>query len=177
LAEVLYVRPEWFTSTVKAKVVVGIVLALRFAHSLGLIHGHLTTDNIHFDSDHNIQIVDFHPILVDVSESEGKETTRVEGLSRVNWTPKIVVDAFPLILFDILVGRSATGELSLPTHIPTFVSPMMKSGLYLTSETSYSFDVIFNILKWNDFRIEDNVDSEEISAFVNWVESADRPEK
>jgi hypothetical protein len=39
LTEVLSVRPVWWTSTMKAKVIVGIVLALRFAHSLGLVHG------------------------------------------------------------------------------------------------------------------------------------------
>jgi serine/threonine protein kinase len=46
LAEVLVVRPVWWTSTVKAKAIAGIVLDLRFAHSLGLLHGHLTASNI-----------------------------------------------------------------------------------------------------------------------------------
>jgi hypothetical protein len=46
LSEVISVNPLWWTSTVKAKAVAGIVLALRFADSLGLIHGHLTTDTI-----------------------------------------------------------------------------------------------------------------------------------
>jgi serine/threonine protein kinase len=50
LSEVLSVNPIWWTSAVKAKTVAGIVLALRFAHSLGLIHGHLTGTNILFDS-------------------------------------------------------------------------------------------------------------------------------
>jgi serine/threonine protein kinase len=175
LAEVLSVRPEWSTSTVKAKIVVGIVLALRFADSLGLIHGHLTTNNICFDSDHNIQIVDFHPMLFEVWENE--QGRQIEGLSRARWAPKIDVDAFLLILFEILVGRSATGELSLPTSIPAFISTIIRSGLYPTSETRHSFDEILRILKWNDFRIEDNVDPAEVSAFVNWVESAEHAEK
>jgi serine/threonine protein kinase len=48
LLEVFSVNPKWWTSTVKAKAVAGIVLGLRFAHSLGLVHGHLTGNNILF---------------------------------------------------------------------------------------------------------------------------------
>jgi serine/threonine protein kinase len=59
LLEVVSVHPKWWTSIVKAKAVAGIVLGLRFSHSLGLIHGHLTTSNFLFDSNYCIQIVDF----------------------------------------------------------------------------------------------------------------------
>jgi hypothetical protein len=41
LTEVISANPIWWTATAKAKAVAGIVLSLRFAHSLGLIHGHL----------------------------------------------------------------------------------------------------------------------------------------
>jgi tRNA A-37 threonylcarbamoyl transferase component Bud32 len=157
LAEVLSVRPGWWTSTVKAKVVVGIVLALRFAHSLGLVHGHLTARNILFDSDHNIQIVDFQTIF-----------------SRDRWTPKMDVDAFKSLLFEILVGRSAKDELSLPTNIPSFVSTMIKLRLDRESERGDSFNDILKILKQNNFQIEEHVDSAEVSAFVNWVESMEQ---
>jgi serine/threonine protein kinase len=51
LAKVISVNPAWWTSTVKAKVIAGIVVGLRFAHSHGLIHGNLTTNNILFDLD------------------------------------------------------------------------------------------------------------------------------
>jgi serine/threonine protein kinase len=54
LSEILSINPIWWTSTVKAKAVTGIVLALRFAHSFRLVHGHLTGNNILFDSDHCI---------------------------------------------------------------------------------------------------------------------------
>jgi serine/threonine protein kinase len=171
LAEVLSVRPLWLTSTVKAKVIAGIVLALRFAHNLGLMHGHLTTSNIYFDSDHSIQMVDFHPMLFEVRESE--EGAQFEGFSRDKWTQKMDVDAFRSILCEILARRSAKGELFIPTNIPAFVSTMMESELDRTSEIRYSFDGIFEILKQNNFKIDGNVDSAAVSAFVNWVESAE----
>jgi serine/threonine protein kinase len=48
LLAVVSVHQLGWTSTVKAKAVARLVLALRFAHSLGLIHGHLTSNNIFF---------------------------------------------------------------------------------------------------------------------------------
>jgi hypothetical protein len=38
------------------KAIVGIVLSMRFAHSFGLLHGHLTGDNVLFDEDGLVQI-------------------------------------------------------------------------------------------------------------------------
>jgi hypothetical protein len=43
----------------------------------------------------------------------------------------------------------------------------------LKSEAKYSFQDIFETLKANEFRIEDDVDSAEVSAFVSWVASAE----
>jgi hypothetical protein len=36
---------------------------------------------------------------------------------------------------------------------------------------------ILDILQWNNFSIEDGVDSAEVSAFVSWVELAEQPDK
>jgi serine/threonine protein kinase len=66
LAEVISKNPGWWTATAKAKAkakaVVGLVIGLRFLHSLGLVHGHLKSSNIHFDVDHHIQIGGFGSI-------------------------------------------------------------------------------------------------------------------
>jgi serine/threonine protein kinase len=51
LADVLLNAPAWWTPTAKAKAVVGIALGLRFAHSLGLLHGAVKASNIVFDAD------------------------------------------------------------------------------------------------------------------------------
>jgi serine/threonine protein kinase len=65
LAEILSVNPDWWNPTTKVKAVVGIALGLRFAHSFRLIHGHLTANDIFFDSDHRVQIADFGMIGLD----------------------------------------------------------------------------------------------------------------
>jgi hypothetical protein len=161
LSEVVSVNPVWWTSTVKAKVVVGIVLGLRFAHSLGLFHGRLSARSILFDLNHYIQIVNFDPTVLEAVERRLEKD----------------IQAFALILFEIVVGGSPTGVESIPWYIPDFVAEIIKLGLYRTSDKRYSFDDIFGILKQNNFRIHNDVDSEEVSAFVSWVESAEHPDQ
>jgi hypothetical protein len=157
LAEVLSVRPVWWTSTVKAKVVAGIVLGLRFVHSLGLLHGRLTTSNILFDSDHCLQIVDFRPILLEVGENESKKKPQLESFSGEELTPKTDVHAFASILFEIVVGRPAKGETSLPTDILPVHSPI---GLicYLNLVQFYLLksNYYHNILTFNHWKIKLN---------------------
>jgi hypothetical protein len=179
LLEVVSLNPIWWTSTVKAKAVAGIVLGLRFAHSLGLVHGHLTGNNILFDSDHCIQIVDFNPIVLEVGdrETENEYGTQLVGFSRQGWTLERDIEAFASILFELMFGHPPQGEASIPTGIPDFVSRIIKSGLSPISRKRYSFNTILEILKQNDFAIEDGVDSAEVSSFVSWVESAEYPEK
>jgi serine/threonine protein kinase len=123
LAEVLSARPVWWTSTVKAKIVAGIVLGLQFAHSFGLVHGSLTANNILFDSDHCIQIVDFKPIGLEFGKSskESTEKTQLGGFSMERWTPEKDIEAFASILFEIVIGRPAQGETSVPANIPAFI--------------------------------------------------------
>jgi serine/threonine protein kinase len=177
LAGVLSVNPVWWTSTVKAKVIAGIVLGLRFAHSLGLLHGHLTGNNILFDSEHCVQIVDFNPIPLEIGEGTSEDRTQFEGFSREEWARERDIQAFASILFELVFGRPLQGEAFIPTGIPDFVSRIIESGLSPISRTGYSFNTILKILKQNKFQIEDGVDSAEVSAFVSWVESAEQPDK
>jgi hypothetical protein len=183
LAEVVSANPVWWTSTVKAKVVAGIVVGLRFAHSLGLVHGHLTGNNILFDSNHNIQIVDFNPIVLEFGEmeTEGEDEvetksdaqTQLRGFSGEGWTLERDIQAFASILFELVLEHPPHAEAFIPTHIPDFVSMIIKAGLSARSRTRYSFNTILEMLKEHNFQIEDGVDSAEVSAFVKWVESSE----
>jgi serine/threonine protein kinase len=177
LSEVVSVNPKWWTSTVKAKAVAGIVLALRFAHSLGLIHGHLTGNNILFDSDHCIQMVDFNPIVLKVSDSESKDGTQLVEFSGERWIEERDIEAFVSILSELVFGYPPQDETAIHTAIPGFVSTIIESRLSPTSRRRYSFNAILDILKQNDFKIEDDVDSAEVSAFVSWVETAESTDK
>jgi serine/threonine protein kinase len=165
LSDVILVSPEWWTATAKAKAVVGLVLGFRFVHSLGLIHGHLNSNNIHFDVDHHIQIAEFGLIGLEVRER------KMGGFAGSGWTAQMDVHGFALIFFEILTGRSAKGETFLPPNIPKFVSKIITRGLWSKSKIKHSFCNIFDILKRNNFKIMEGVDSSEVFAFANWVES------
>jgi tRNA A-37 threonylcarbamoyl transferase component Bud32 len=84
--EVVSVNPISWASTVKAKTVAGIVLGVRFAHRLGLLHGHLATSNIPFDSDHCIQIVDSYLMKLEIGENDNEERTQLDGAERLNFS-------------------------------------------------------------------------------------------
>jgi hypothetical protein len=49
VAEIVSAGSAWWTPTAKAEAGVGIALALRFTHGLGLLHGGLNGDNVLFD--------------------------------------------------------------------------------------------------------------------------------
>jgi hypothetical protein len=173
LSEVISKNPIWWTATAKAKAVAGIVLGLRFAHSLGLVHGHLNSQNIRFDVDHHIQIAGFCEDGQEVDESAND----TDVLSEEIWSPYVDMVGFVCILIEIIVGHRviesevATGEVSLPPNIPTFVSRFLETVRSRESGIRKSFGTIFDDLKMNDFGIVSGVDSEEVLSFVRWVES------
>jgi hypothetical protein len=186
LSEVISMNPVWWTATAKAKTVVGIVLGLRFAHSLGLIHGHLNSRNIFFDSDDRIEITDFGVIGEEIedneneNESDGDVSVNVNvgagGFSSAGWFPKIDIEGFVSILIEILVGHPATqsdvsnSQLILPPDVPMFVLEMISANQSPDVGISESFNNIFDHLKENNFQILSGVDSAEVLNFVRWIE-------
>jgi serine/threonine protein kinase len=175
LSEVISMSPVWWTSTVKAKTIAGIVFGLRFAHSHRLLHGHLTGNNVLFDSDHNIQIVDFNGMVLEVGERENQDGTQLVNFSGERLTRERDIQGFSSILFELVFGYPPQDESSIPSGIPYFVCKMIKSGFSPVSRISYSFDTILEILKEHDFQIESGVDSAEMATFVNWIDSTGYP--
>jgi hypothetical protein len=164
LADVLANPPPWWTPTAKAEAVVGIALALRFAHGLGLLHGAVKADNVLFDADRRIQIGDFSPIRL--------ETGAVEPFSGEKWAPAADVCAFASLLSEIAIGPP--GAPPVPARVPEFVSRMMEDGRSPESQRRLSFVDIVELLKENRFEIVAGVDSEEVAAFLARVESAEQ---
>jgi serine/threonine protein kinase len=181
LAEVISSNPAWWTPTAKAEAVVGIALALRFAHGLGLLHGCLNSGNVLFDGGGRIQIADFRPIRRDGGLSwAGACVGDGEG-----WSPRVDVSAFAMLLFEIVSGRpwpsppppprlsaaQADEEVSLSPDVPSFVSSIIEGGLRPIAGRELSFIALIDTLKANAFRIVSDVDSDAVSAFVRGVES------
>jgi hypothetical protein len=183
LAEVVSSKPAWWTPTAKAEAVVGIAVALRFAHGLGLLHGDLNSGNILFDGGGRIQIADFRPMHRGAGGGGFSGEREGEG---EDWSPEADVSAFAMVLFEIVAGRPwlsppppasaarANGDVNviLPPGVPPFVSEMIEGGLRPMAGEELSFIEIFETLKDHGFGIVAGVDSEEVSAFVRRVESA-----
>jgi serine/threonine protein kinase len=172
LMEVVSSNPSWWTPTAKAEAVVGIALALRFAHGLGLQHGALKAGNVLFNSERRIEIADFRPMRRDGGFS-GEGEGEGEG-----WSPRADISAFAMLLFEIVTGypppppRAADERVILPPGVPGFISEIIERGVQPIPGETLTFIGIFKILKKNAFQIVEGVNSDEVSAFVLGVESA-----
>jgi serine/threonine protein kinase len=176
LSEVISKNPVWWTATAKSKAVAGIVLGLRFAHSLGLIHGHLNSRNILFDSDDRIEITDFGVKCEEIEANQSDGDVGAGGISDAGWSRKIDIDGFMSILIEIVVGHPATqsdvsnGRVILPRDVPMFVLEMISADQSSDQKISESFNNIFDHLKRHNFEIQSGVDSAEVLSFVRWIE-------
>jgi serine/threonine protein kinase len=168
LAEVLSDAPPWWTPTAKAKAITGIALGLRFAHSFGLLHGGLKASNVLFDADRRIQIADFSPIRL--------QTGDAEPFSGEGWSPAADVCAFGFLLFEIAVVRHDAQPGAAPL-IPAFVSAIIEEGRSPSPTAVLSFADILQSLQANNFAILAGVDSAEVCAFVDSVESSEQGAK
>jgi hypothetical protein len=173
LSEVVSTSPEWWTPTAKAKAVVSLVLGLRFSHSLGLLHGHLTGNNVYLKEDGMIQITDF--CINDLRQLESNPTAKVDvgGFSGESWTPKVDVQAFAELLSEIVIGPSG-GQGGHDPSVPSFVLKMIARGQSADLKSVALFSDILKTLKQNDFKILENVDVAEVRNFVNWIEWAEK---
>jgi serine/threonine protein kinase len=198
LEKVLQTSPSWWTMTMKSITVVGIVLGLRFVHSFGLVCMNLKPTNILFDHSHRIQIVDIIPNQTALYCRENfdestRQANRVlskfvapEVLIGHKPTQKADVYSFALILFSIVVGHYPFEETddrgcwaerdvivdgdAIPRYVSGFVRQLILSGLSTNPNDRPSFNDIIAVLKENNFKIVEEVDSEAVFAFFDSVE-------
>jgi serine/threonine protein kinase len=106
-------------STRIVRIIVGIVLAMRFIHSRGIVHGDLTPDNILLDLDWNVRICDFgQSIFLD----QPKHCSHIDSNNKPYWpsaptrylapecyneitVPESDIFSFGMILYELIVGR------------------------------------------------------------------------
>jgi serine/threonine protein kinase len=169
LSEVISASPDWWTPTAKVKAIVGIVLSMRFAHSFGLLHGHLTGDNVVIDEEGLIQICDFCVKSLSDVVSNSKAMAEVGGFSEDSWRPAADVRAFAELLSRIVIGDSAE-ESGSSFSVPEIVLKMIERGQSSDSNAKLSFVEIFETLKDNNFQILEGADWKEVSTFVRWIE-------
>jgi hypothetical protein len=67
------------------------------------------------------------------------------------------------------VFGSSAGKIGRNPRVPPFVSDMIEKGLSTDMTAVESFQAIFETLKWNDFRIMEGIDLDEVTKFVDWI--------
>jgi serine/threonine protein kinase len=162
LAEVILINPVWWTPTMNAKAIAGIALGLEFAHSLGMIHGNLNSNNIVFDECHRIEMTNFGFIEEDMDESENESENKSESVIRSDVFYEGLIGQTDLRAFGSLLI-----EMMVNQEVSDFVSEMIEAIRSRDYAEINSMKCIVDILKKNDFDIEPGVDSAEVWEFVD----------
>jgi serine/threonine protein kinase len=192
LEDVFDKTPVWWTPTTKAKAIAGIALGMESAHRHGIVHGSLKPNNILFDEDHCVHIVDFDSSLFqshqkcvkemnDMDEDDGEEILKDGKNSNVF--------SFASIMFAVLVdqsqlsnslpfdekedARTNNGEFPMiPEFVPEFVRELIANGWSPDREERLSFEDIIRTMKTKNFLFTEGIDVCETLEFVNGVEES-----
>jgi tRNA A-37 threonylcarbamoyl transferase component Bud32 len=89
LSRIVSTSPLWWTPTAKAKAIAGLVSGLRFTHSFGLLHGHLTGNTVCFNQNGVIQITDFCLNSFGTLEDQDGVGMDIDGFSGESWAPTV----------------------------------------------------------------------------------------
>jgi serine/threonine protein kinase len=178
-----------------AKMLCGIVLGMRFAHSRGVIHGNLKPSNILLDSSWRVRIGDFgvRPMAEERPLRRQIETIQYrapEFFDDGEYTKMMDVYSFGLILYEVLVGRQAFPRAQtvdamtkcvvqgvrakIPRSIPHDVRKLMKRCWSQTPDKRPTFQEIHRDLKAMQFRIVADVKSAKVIRFVAEIKSSEK---
>jgi hypothetical protein len=159
--------------TAQAKGIIGFVLSLRFAYSLGLFYGHLTVSNVPINEDGVIQITYFCLNRLMKPEWNSNGIVDVGGSFGECYMPTPGVQAFTEVLSEITMGGTGIEGLSRP-DAPGFVVEIIERGLSGDSRNANLFVEILEVLKENRFEIVAGVDCNEVLKSINWIESSEQ---
>jgi mitogen-activated protein kinase kinase kinase 9 len=188
-----------------ARIIVGIVLAMRYLHSQRIIHCNLTADNILLDWDWNVRIGDFghsispdklalpniderwryinsHYLAPECYDNEYSWESDVFSFGLILYELVAREPAFPKDLSQYAVAKLLLVEDTRPT-IPAFVLPtvqrLIRKCWKREPERRPTFNQILDQLEAMKFKLTANVNSSKLSEFVkkvkDWEETNDAP--
>jgi len=196
LRDALESRASFLDDTMKAKIICGIVLGMRFAHSNGFMHRDLKPSNILLDEENCVLIGDFgtnrENLNVTLTGQAGTllyMAPEVYEVDARNCTQMIDVYSFALILYEIMIGEpvfppTLCGQVlmdqvinevrpSLPSSMNGTIKEIITKCWSRDPTNRLSFAMIFVKLKAIDFLITPDVDSAAVRAFASRVSPGD----
>jgi serine/threonine protein kinase len=179
----------WLTCTMKAIIIVGIVIGMHFVHCGNIIHRDLTPQNILLDSvTHWPKIGDFGTSRFDTLDYTMTKNCGTpfymapEMFKPGPYTKTVDVFAFGMILFEIVTGQKPYGKDISPwqwmehigkggrADIPDTVAPFMKIVIEAcwrdNADSRPTFHAIFSYLRQNKFKIFPVVDSDKVEEYL-----------
>jgi serine/threonine protein kinase len=196
LDSVITKNPIWWTSTAKSIALIGIVLGMIHLHAHDVMHRNLRPEKIVMTEDHHVKIHGFElSRLHDLSSTltAGDVLGDPHYMAPEIWSPdaddytlKVDVYSFGLILYEILVGRPVFGTMAAITlmnmvsqggraPIPDNVNQMSKGLIERCWNTDPkerpTFLEILDSAKEANFCFIDDVDSEQVAQYVGSVEA------
>jgi serine/threonine protein kinase len=182
-----------------ARIVVGIVLGMRYLHGCGVVHRDLCPCNIMLDWDWNVRICNFGhstspdiPSVPDPNKSprfpSGEWRYLAPECFEFDSCPKSDVFSFGLILYEMLLNKPAfpngwtiykfISEVvctkfrpSLPDWISPDVRTLLTGCWAHDAADRLSFDEILERLEAMDFKLTRDVNSAKIRTFVAGVKT------
>jgi serine/threonine protein kinase len=180
------------------KVITGIVLAMRYIHSRGVIHRNLTPDNILLDWDWNVRISNFGRSISSFTNSPERTSTVPSGdyhYVAPECYENIVgiendVFSFGVILYEVIVGkpffsRDMTSQQimgamvlryyrpNIPNSILPETAELIRDCWAIDYSERPSFNDILDRLKEMRFKLLAKVNSSKLIAFVKEIEECE----
>jgi serine/threonine protein kinase len=185
---------KWWTSTAKAKVLVGIVQGMSFIHSRNLVHRELKTRAILLDKTHDVKIGGFGRSKFDDLDLT-KQTMYNSRISLYeapemwtdDYTNAVDVYAFAMILFRVITGGSPFPEMKgkspsarmqrvanggrpeIGGDVVPFVRALLESCWAHDPSQRPPFVKIMDILNQYEFKIFKDVDSAVVRRYIDEI--------
>jgi serine/threonine protein kinase len=183
--------PKFWTHENISKIIVGIVLGMKYIHSKDIIHRDLKPGNLLIDSEYRVRICDFGTARI---ESCGTTTNTLgtliyvapEVLEGEKATKKVDVFSFGLILYELFVGETAfpldaaplrivrlhfdNFRPEIPSHVNRPIRSIIVRCWSKDASNRPSFDEVFDLLEDASFGFFDDVSPSVVKSFVSEVE-------
>jgi serine/threonine-protein kinase len=183
--------PEWFNPTAKAIIVIGIVLAMRYAHAHGCLHRDLKPHNILIDKNHNPLLTDFGTAKIqDLELTDSRDVLAslylAPEISEAGTiTDRVDVWPFGIMLYEIVMaGTCSSSDLrrkamcrvengerpQIPNSVPEFVRKLIDDCWASQAEHRPAFADIYEALKKHNFLILEGVNAARVKSFAAELE-------